>query len=494
MLFNSYVFLFGFLPAALAGFYLLRWLAPATVVGWLLLSSLVFYGYWDIWNVPLLVGSIVVNYAIGLRLAVDGPARRPLLICGLVFDLGLIAYFKYAAFVAWNVSALSGWSFAVHVGLPLAISFFTFQQIAYLVDCYRGQPAERNLIHYAFFIAFFPHLIAGPIVLKNDLLAQLPNHRAPHDTEWWFRHLACGLTLFAFGLFKKTMIADTAATYATDIFGAAEKGAALSAVEAWGGALAYTLQIYFDFSGYSDMAIGLALMFGFRLPINFDSPYKATSIIDFWRRWHITLSRFLREYLYIPLGGNRRGPARRAGNLMIVMALGGLWHGAAWTFVLWGVLHGVYLLVNHLWRHATASGAPGGPLAHAASWALTFVAVVVAWVLFKAKTLAGAATMLKAMAFANSWTVDRGGGQGEGYVVLLVLLGMLALTLALPNTQQILRMAMPALSVPRIPSARMVARIVWHPNVAWALVVSALLFGTVSFIGNRYSEFIYFNF
>jgi alginate O-acetyltransferase complex protein AlgI len=494
MLFNSYIFLFGFLPAALVGFYLLRWLAPAAVVGWLLMSSLIFYGYWDVWNVPLLVGSIIVNYAIGLRLAAGGQARLATLVFGLAIDLGLIAYFKYAAFIAANVSALTGWAFVIQVGLPLAISFFTFQQIAYLVDCYRGQPAERNLIHYAFFIAFFPHLIAGPIVLKNDLLTQLPEHRLPHDAEWWFRHLACGVTLFAFGLFKKTMIADTAAPYATEIFAAAEQGAALSVVESWGGALAYTLQIYFDFSGYSDMAIGLALMFGFKLPINFDSPYKATSIIDFWRRWHISLSRFLREYLYIPLGGNRLGATRWAINLMIVMGLGGLWHGAAWTFVLWGLLHGVYLLINHLWRHMTAAGAPGGRVAHAASWAITFVAIVVAWVLFKAQTVAGAGTMLKAMAFANTWTVDRGGGQGQGYVVLMLLAGMLALTLALPNTQQILRMSMPALSVPRVPSVAMIARIVWHPNLAWALAVSALLFGTVSFIGGRYSEFIYFNF
>jgi alginate O-acetyltransferase complex protein AlgI len=494
MLFNSYIFIFGFLPIAVGGFYLLRRFAPATTIGWLLLVSLGFYGYWNPWNLPLLVGSISVNWLLGRALAAQQRGRRATLILGLAFNLGLIAYFKYAGFLAANASAVTGWSFAINVGLPLAISFFTFQQIAYLVDCYRGQPAERNVIHYAFFIAFFPHLIAGPIVLKNDLLTQLPAHRQPHDLEWWFRHIACGIAIFAFGLFKKVMIADTVADYATGIFGAAEQSAPLSVIESWGGAIAYSLQIYYDFSGYSDMAIGLALLFGLKLPINFDSPYKSTSIIDFWRRWHMSLSRFLREYLYFPLGGNRAGSVRRYLNLVVVMVLGGLWHGAAWTFVLWGLLHGVYLLINHAWRNFARQLGPGGPLAATAGWLLTFAAVVVAWVLFRAKTMTGAATMLKAMAFGNAWAIDRGGSQGQGYVVLLFLLAAILFTVLAPNTQQIMRRYMPMLSTPSEPANPLAARLVWQPNELWAVTAALLLFGTVSYVGARYTEFIYFNF
>ncbi len=496
MLFNSYPFFFGFLPLALAGFYLLRWVAPGAVIGWLLVVSLGFYGYWNALSVPLLLGSIAVNYGLGLSFSNNAGGRTLKLIAGLVFNLSIIGYFKYASFVAMNLTALTGWPVALQVTLPLAISFFTFQQIAYLVDCYRGQPPERNFIHYAFFIAFFPHLIAGPIVLKNDLLSQLPNHREPHTPEWWFQHVACGTAMFAFGLLKKVMIADSVAGYATDVFGAAEKGAPLSVIEAWGGAVAYTLQIYFDFSGYSDMAIGLALLFGFRLPLNFDSPYKATSIIDFWRRWHMTLSRFLREYLYLPLGGNRRHPARRYLNILIVMVLGGLWHGAGWTFVLWGALHGVFLMVNHLWRglFGDRRQVMPGPVAHILSWAATFVAVVVAWVLFRAKTVDGAAMMLKAMAWGNAWTVDRGGAQGEGYQVLLFLAGLVVVCIMLPNTQQVMKAALSGFLVPRLPENPLLARLAWSPNLFWALTISALLYVSVSFMGSRYSEFIYFNF
>ena len=281
--------------------------------------------------------------------------------------------------------------------LPLGISFFTFTQIAFLVDVYQGKVKEYNFMHYLLFVTYFPHLIAGPILHHQEMMPQLAQRKNYH-LNW--ENVATGLLLFTLGVCKKVLWADSFAPYANDIFNGLHTGALPTTYEAWSGALAYTLQIYFDFSGYTDMALGIALIFNIRLPFNFDSPYKSTSIIDFWRRWHMTLSRFLRDYLYIPLGGNRKGKSRRYLNLMATMFLGGLWHGAGWTFVLWGVLHGIYLTINHLWRDFTKSRmsfpCPGW-LAGLAGGLITFVAVVTAWVLFRANDLSQAITMLKAM-------------------------------------------------------------------------------------------------
>lgn len=406
MLFNSHVFLFAFLPAALGVYWWLRGrgLARASL-GWLLLASLAYYGWWEPRYLALIAASIGTNYALGRALE-RRRGSRSLVAAGVALNLAALAWFKYAGWLLDTVRGLAGLD--AHLGaivLPLAISFFTFQQLSYLVDVHRGGPAERDLLHYALFVAFFPQLIAGPIVRQQELG---PQFHAPAPPAPVRALLAAGLSLFLLGLFKKTVLADGVAAYATPVFEAADRGATITFFESWGGALAYTFQLYFDFSGYCDMAMGLAWCFGYRLPVNFDVPYQATGIIDFWRRWHLTLSRFLRDYLYIPLGGNRRGTPRHWLNLLLVMTLGGLWHGAGWNFALWGFVHGVLLLANLAWRrlraHLTTRPAPGWEVA--AGSLLTFALVVVARDLFRAETLDGALAMLRGAAGLEGAVLD----------------------------------------------------------------------------------------
>ncbi|MGH6886959.1 MAG: MBOAT family O-acyltransferase, partial [Geminicoccales bacterium] len=331
MLFNSFEFILAFLPVTLIGFFLLGGReSPRAALSWLVLTSLFFYGWWNPSYLVLIIGSICFNFFVGQRLLAR--SSKAILGFGVAVNLLSIAYFKYAGFLAFNIEELAGVEVGLeHIVLPLAISFFTFQQIAYLVDAHRGEVRAEGFVNYALFVTFFPQLIAGPIVHHSEVLPQFAR-RSTYRLD--LDNLALGLTVFSIGLFKKVVLADGIATYATPMFAAAQGGYEPTLFEAWGGALAYTFQLYFDFSGYSDMAVGLGLMFNIRIPINFDSPYKAVNVIDFWRRWHITLSRFLRDYLYIPLGGNRRGPERRYVNLMLTMLLGGLWHGAGWTFVI----------------------------------------------------------------------------------------------------------------------------------------------------------------
>ncbi len=407
MLFNSYGFIFLYLPIVLLGFFLLARLQHAYAAGWLALSSLFFYGYWNPAYVGLLLGSIICNYAFGLWIAKAGVQhaagrKKRMLVFAISANLALLGYYKYANFFLGTANSLAGthWSLG-DILLPLGISFFTFTQIAFLVDTYQGKVKEYNFVHYVLFVTFFPHLIAGPVLHHKDMMPQFA-HRATYRIHW--DNTATGLLLFTLGLCKKVLWADSLAPFATAIFDGAQHGMSIgvlpTAYEAWCGALAYTLQIYFDFSGYTDMALGIALLFNIRLPINFNSPYQSTSIIEFWRRWHITLSTFLRDYLYIPLGGNRHGKLRRYANLMTTMLLGGLWHGAGWTFVIWGALHGAYLVVNNLWRDFIAErylrGIPdlAGKMV---GGVLTFIAVVAAWVVFRADNLAQALTLLKAM-------------------------------------------------------------------------------------------------
>jgi alginate O-acetyltransferase complex protein AlgI len=333
MLFNSYTFIFIFLPITLLVFFSIGGKGHHRIaIAWLVAASLFFYGWWNPAYLSLILGSILFNYAVGVALSnlqaqssASHLTKKIILSFGILVNLFLLAYFKYANFFVDNLNSLSGSNFHLQtIILPLAISFFTFQQITYLVDAYKGETREYNFLHYCLFVTFFPQLIAGPIVHHREMLPQFVK-----NTIYKFnhQHLAIGLTIFFIGLFKKVVLADGVAVYATPVFEAAEQGVMLTFFEAWAGALAYTFQLYFDFSGYSDMAIGIARMFGIRLPLNFNSPYKSVNIIEFWRRWHITLSRFLRDYLYIPLGGNRKGKFRRYINLMITMLLGGLWHG-----------------------------------------------------------------------------------------------------------------------------------------------------------------------
>src|ERR1700712_4441914 len=346
MLFNSYPFIFVFLPVALAGYFLLGRFSNLAPVVWLALASLVFYSVSNWQFVPLLLASVAFNYLIGWLLIAKqlrAVPRFAILTAGVAGDLLVLGTFKYAGFFAANLNAMFSTGFVVDILLPVGISFYTFTQIAFLVDAYRGNIARYRLPHYALFVTYFPHLIAGPILHHKDMIPQF--ERA--ETKRPDPHLIlCGLIIFAIGLFKKTCLADGIQPLVSLAFGLNPP----TFDQVWIGVLAYTFQLYFDFSGYSDMAIGISLMFGIFLPLNFNSPYKATSIIDFCRRWHMTLSQFLRDYLYIPLGGNRRGPVMRYVNLMITMLLGGLWHGAAWTFVAWGALHGAYFCINHVWN------------------------------------------------------------------------------------------------------------------------------------------------
>jgi alginate O-acetyltransferase complex protein AlgI len=373
MLFNSYTFLLGFLPAVLVGFHLLAQTGRRrAIVAWLLACSLFFYGWWNPTHLPLLLGSVLFNFTFGRRIRRTGRGAA----FAIAVNLCLLGVFKYAGLVARTLSPVVDLP-DPQLDLPLAISFFTFQQIAYIVDCLHKRE-DSDFLDYALFVCFFPQLIAGPIVGHRPFVAQL-------RTPGWFRvdvaRWAPGVALFVVGLFKKLVLADTVSPYADDLFGAST---APGLAEAWNGTLAYSLQIYFDFSGYSDMALGLGWLFGIRLPVNFDAPYRATSIVDFWRRWHITLSAFLRDHLYIPLGGNRKGPARRWLNLFLTMLLGGLWHGASWTFVAWGAMHGAMLAVNHAWWSLVGKGRVPGPI----GVALTFVCVAFAWVLFRAEDMA----------------------------------------------------------------------------------------------------------
>jgi D-alanyl-lipoteichoic acid acyltransferase DltB (MBOAT superfamily) len=509
MLFNSGIFIFVFLPVVLLVFFLfgrLRGREPA--MAWLTLASLFFYAWWNPLYLPLLLVSILANYACGWllnRLPADRPVRkRAVLAAGIVFNLGLLGYFKYAAFFVRAVNGLAQQSWpAPAIVLPLAISFYTFQQLAYLVDAYRGATREHNFLHYTLFVTYYPQLIAGPIVHHKEVLPQFNDSQA---FRYDARNMAVGLTVFALGLAKKTLIADNVSVYSTPVFNAAAAGGAVTLPEAWCGALAYAFQIYFDFSGYSDMAIGLGKMCGIDLPLNFNSPYKAGNIIEFWQRWHMTLSRFLRDYLYIPLGGNRRGKLRRYLNLMITMVLGGLWHGAGWTFVLWGTLHGLYLAVNHGWRYVVGrlpnrrwtEGVGPRWLARL----ITFLAVLAGWVLFRAAHLPAAGAMFRGLLGLNGMTAtDRAVRLFHGAPEVAVLAALLAAIWLLPNTQKFMHAylvppdALRPTAAAAGPATALPRGLRWRPTAIWGAAISVL--AACAFLRlslSRITEFLYFQF
>lgn len=395
MLFNSYIFIFAFLPVVLLGFILLRRQAPVWPILWIVLASLFYYGWWKPQFLLLLLASITVNLVLAKLILRNNQSRalsRFVLTLGLLFNLSLLAYFKYAGFFVTNVNALLGASYTVpNILLPIGISFITFQKIAFLVDTHRGLVRNFSILNYIFFVTFFPQLIAGPIVHHAEIMPQLASAmRRDFKTDF-----TIGMSIFIVGLFKKVMVADSLAIYADAGYTMLKNGQPLDTASAWITVISYALQLYFDFSGYSDMAIGFARMFGICLPLNFYSPYQASSIIDFWRRWHITLSRFLRDYLYFPLGGNRQGSVRRYFNLAMVMLLGGLWHGANWTFALWGGIHGLLLGLNHAWRKLSFTRHPfykAMPM-RSLGIATTFLLVTLAWVPFRANTVDEAKTM-----------------------------------------------------------------------------------------------------
>jgi D-alanyl-lipoteichoic acid acyltransferase DltB (MBOAT superfamily) len=481
MPFNSFEFLFGFLPLTLLAVYAATLTLKArSVVFILIIASFIFYAHSSVWYLVLFIALMVFNYACAVLIA--SPAtpirfRRLLLIGGCTANVLVLAYFKYRGFVAANLNQVFGTEFKLENFLiPLGISFFIFQKIAFLFDAYEGKIKKFDFPDYLLFVSFFPQLIAGPIVHYGDMQPQFD--RAPW-AEVRAPHFVAAISFIVIGLFKKVVIADNLAQYADKVFNAAAAGTTPAFFDAWIGVLAFTFQIYFDFSGYSDMAIGLAALFGVKLPWNFDSPYKSLSIIEFWRRWHITLSRFLRDYLYIPLGGNRNGHVRQYVNLIITMTLGGLWHGAAWTFVAWGLFHGALLGINHLWREASPrlrlSRLYNSRAAIVLSWALTFIPVVFAWCLFRAPTFAAATKVAGAMAY-----VGAAGSPSFGGVELVVICASLAWVVWLPNSQEVVDWI---LRTPAVPLKLVGA-------VQGLAFVSALYFMMVQ----QYEKFIYFMF
>ena len=504
MLFNSPEYIFLFLPIVVTTYFLLnrlKYVVAAKV--WLISSSFFFYGYWNPVYLPLLWASIGVNYWIGLvlqrsfgsayaRQGILG-SRKSYLVIGIVFNLALLSLFKYADFFIGNINFVAGTEYSLlNLVLPLAISFFTFQQIAYLADSYTIRMRQSGLLDYCVFVAFFPQLIAGPIVHHRQMMPQFASLRAKF-VNWG--NIATGVFIFSLGLFKKVVIADAFAVWATAGF---DGGADLLLLEAWAVSLSYTFQLYYDFSGYTDMAIGAALLFNIRLPINFNTPYRALNIQDFWRRWHITLSNWLRDYVYIPLGGNRAGPSRTYVNLFMTFLLGGLWHGAGWTFVAWGAMHGIALCIQRVWRGAGLS------LNRWAAWSLTFLFVNVAWVFFRAVTFGDAVRVLKGMAgmngvfgqpsaiepsiiFANAFPdfsmVGNNVGLSPDLVIYLFVFG--AASILGSNTVQMIKFA----------EREKQNALAFVPSARFAMVTGLVAgIGLISLLATQGSEFLYFNF
>jgi D-alanyl-lipoteichoic acid acyltransferase DltB (MBOAT superfamily) len=443
VLFNSYEFLLVFLPVVIVGYFAIARLSAFAANAYLAAASVVFYAWWKLDFVWILAGSIAANYFFGHKLSRDaaaGHARRPVLVAGIVFNLGLLGYFKYSDFFIANVNAVSGASVPLlHVALPLGISFFTFTQIAYLVDAWKGKAAEYSAVNYVLFVTFFPHLLAGPIIHHKEMMPQFADDRLKR-LDW--DNLARGLALFTLGLAKKVLVADPLAPWANSGFAHAHS---LSFADGWITMLAYVMQLVFDFSGYTDMALGAALMLNIRLPINFDSPYRSTNIQEFWRRWHVTLSRFLRDYVYVPLGGNRGGEVKTCVLFVVTFAIGGFWHGAAWTYVIWGTLHGLALVVFHLWRKT------GLAFPRPVACAITFLFVSACLVVFRAPSLADAGAILGSIAGLNgldlrltvqewNWISREAVPPGElanGLVTLATLALALVLTFTPRNSTQV---------------------------------------------------------
>lgn len=505
MLFNSYQFIFLYCPIVLLGFFMIGRINHSYAATWLALSSLFFYGYWNPAYLALLLASVVGNYIAGLWIARNLSQHKKiqskqLLSFALVVNLSLLLYYKYSKFFVININSLTGADWAVgNIILPLGISFFTFTQIAFLVDTYQGKVKEHNFIHYLLFVTYFPHLIAGPVLHHRQMM---PQFDLPITYRISMENISTGVMFFTIGLVKKVLLADSFADYATPIFDATHNGMNPTLIVAWVGALAYTLQLYFDFSGYSDMAIGISKMFGINLPINFNSPYKACNIIEFWRRWHITLSTFLRDYLYIPLGGNRKGSVMRYLNLFITMLLGGLWHGAGWTFLIWGGLHGLYLCINHLGQHFYGVVRCRGKYRRFLSILTTFIAVVFAWVFFRAQNIPSALSLIKGMLGMNGVSLPLSWVFLEKYTIalpvnihfngliyggnvpvsqlntLLLFMTSFFVIFGLPNSQ---------VFVGNLESLSRRSRLIIAVASGFLLAISILSF-------NRISEFLYFQF
>lgn len=517
MLFNSLIFLYLFLPATLVGFGLvIRLTGRRFVHAYLCLVSILFYGAWNPANVPIIFVSVVCNYGFATGIARQRGTRGGgrLLALGVVFNLVALAYFKYANFLVDNVNGIAGTDWTIrHVILPLAISFFTFQQIAYIVDVSRGQARPDGLLRYATFVLFFPKVMQGPIVHYSEIMPQIDGRR---PGRFFASQFVIGLTIFALGLFKKTVIADLAGVYATPIFNAAHAGVHIGMRDAWIAGITYTFQLYFDFSGYSDMAVGVARMFGVKLPPNFHSPLRAASIIDYWRRWHMTLQQFIVSYMYQPIVlpvtrfasrfGLGKWPlfvATVALPTTMVFMLVGLWHGAGWTFILFGVIHGIYLSINEFWqtfrrKARRKHGQPGVAMTNLYR-AITLVAVVFANVLFRSATVTEAsriwAGMFRLTELAQ-WSAAMPRSVAECITKPLpFILAATAITALMPNTQQFMRLYHPVYNWKAWRHvAPPVLSLTWRPTLPWALGIAFVLFLGATFVTRGQTGFIYLNF
>jgi len=498
MLFASLEFLIGFLPGVLLLYVLLQKLGRfRTSVCLLVVASLVFYAWWKPPHLFILCGSIIFNFLCGLLLM--RRRNKALLIFGIVANILLLGYFKYTLFILDILQSLGVMSsHSLSIVLPLGISFFTFTQIAYLIDAYRGLVREHNFMDYCLFVSFFPHLLAGPIVHHAQLM---PQFRPESATSSVSRDIAIGATILIIGLFKKVILADSIRAYSDLIFQAADAGKTLGMADAWMGAFAYSFQLYFDFSGYSDMAIGMAKMMGILLPINFNAPYRSHSIREFWSRWHMTLSRFLQDYLYIPLGGSRKGEWRTLLNLFLTMLLAGVWHGAGWTFVMWGGLHGAYLVIHRVWLSVTKKYAllrHPTKLVRPLAIPLTFLAVTVSWVFFRANDLSAASEMLQSMMGLHGVTFSLHTSllsTAFAWKRCLQLLAILtAITWLAPTTQQFIGNHLPA-DIYKKDDDTFALRIRWKPTALFAIFSSvfALTAITVLFLAQEH-VFLYFQF
>lgn len=515
-----------FLPVTTAVFFFLsRRMGKNAAIAWLAAASLFFYAWWNPVYVFLLLASILCNYALSLAIRRFRGKRKLWLCIGVAFNLAILFYFKYANFFLQTLESFGADGAIVpyasaNIILPLGISFITFQKIAYLVDVYRSADAGFGFLRYCFFVTFFPQLIAGPIVRPSDIRPQLEAGSAFRFLE---SNFAAGLTIFVIGLWKKVVFADSVAAFASPIFQAADAGVQINFMESWMGALAYTLQLYFDFSGYADMAIGSARIFGVHLPVNFNSPYKSGSIIMFWRTWHITLSNYLRDYLYIPMGGSRKGGLRTYSNLFLTMLIGGLWHGAGWTFVFWGALHGAYLVVNHLWRALRFSAAGAGSrIVRGVYWLLTFFCVVASWVFFRAETFNGAWNMLRGMAgfrgiaLPSSYILRAGESSAQwmsahGFTFNLIetmvlrpdafssgakwIAILLLVVLFAPNTQEFMGSFLPIINPDKHPAPPRKFAWHWRPDAMNAGIIALMSVVSLAMLAlMQEKEFLYFQF
>jgi alginate O-acetyltransferase complex protein AlgI len=470
MLFNSYSFIFLFLPITLGIYFGLnryRWFFWSK--SWLLLMSLVFYAHYKKTHLPIILGSILFNYLAGKLLSKPASTLKPLLkklflIISISANLGLLCYFKYMDFIILNINALTGWHFSsLNLLLPLGISFFTFTQIAYLVDAYKGSITHHDPLNYGLFVTFFPHLLAGPILHHKQMIDQFYEEK---NKQINFENIAQGLFLFTLGLSKKLLIADYFGIYANAGFSSTH---ILNMAEGWATSVSYALQLYFDFSGYTDMALGASLMFNILLPINFNSPYKALSFQDFWRRWHITLSNFLRDYVYIPLGGSRKGEIRTYCNLILTFLIGGLWHGAGWTFIFWGLLHGIGLALHRAWQKLHYS------MPTLLAWFLTFNFINLGWIFFRAKDFSSALNIIKSMIGLNglpSPSMSLSHMDGSWLLIIMILIGMVV-CVGFKNSQELTAQ--------------------FKPTPKYALI-TAILLTTCILCLRTYSEFLYFRF